>query len=84
MGDFYFKLGDLDRALTKYKEAFEVKRGFGSGWAIAYIYALKENYTEAMKWLDGFIASNPSPGKKAQGYQWKGIYNLFLGNIISP
>ncbi len=32
-----------------------------------------------MKWLDNFITSNPAPGKKAQGYQWKGIYHLFLG-----
>ncbi|MBS4034204.1 MAG: protein kinase [Ignavibacterium sp.] len=80
MGDLYFKSGDLDKAITKYKEALEVKPGFSSGWAIAYIYALKENYTEAMRWLDSFIASNPSPGKKAQGYMWKGIYNLLLGN----
>ena len=33
-----------------------------------------------MKWLDNFITSNPSPGKKAHGYQWKGIYYLLLGN----
>lgn len=80
MGDLYFKSGDLDRALTKYKEALEVKPGFDSGWAVAYIYALKENYKEAMKWIDNFITSNPAPGKKAQGYQWKGFYHAFIGN----
>ena len=57
-----------------------MKPGFGSELNIAYIYALKENYTETMKWLDNFIASNPSPGTKAYGYMWKGIYHAFLGH----
>ena len=80
MGDLYFKLGELDNAIAKFKEALKIKPGFDSGYRIAYLYALKEDYTEAMKWLDNFITSNPSPGKKAQGYQWKGIYYLLLGN----
>ena len=80
MGELYFKLGELDNALAKFKEAIEVKPGFGSEYRIAYIYALKENYTEAMKWLDNFITSNPTPGKKAFGYMWKGIYHAFLGH----
>jgi len=79
MGELYFKLGELDNAIDKFKEAIEVKPGFGSELNIAYIYALKENYTEAMKWIDNFITSNPAPGKKAQGYLWKGFYHLFLG-----
>ena len=57
-----------------------MKPGFDSGFRIAYIYALKEDYSEAMKWLDNFIASNPSPGIKAGGYFWKGIYHAFLGH----
>ncbi len=80
MGELYFKLGELDNALAKFKEAIEVKPGFGSELNIAYIYALKENYTEAMKWLDNFITSNPTPGIKAHGYMWKGIYHAFLGH----
>lgn len=79
MGDLYFKLGELDNAITKFKEAVEIKPGFDSGFRIAYIYALKEDYPEAMKWLDNFITLNPSPGKKAQGYLWKGFYHAFLG-----
>jgi tetratricopeptide (TPR) repeat protein len=79
MGDLYFKSGDLDKALIKYKEAIEIKPGFFSGCSIAYIYALKENYSEAMKWLNDFIVSNPTPGKKAQGYLLKGFYHMLLG-----
>jgi len=51
MGELYFKLGNLDKAIDKYKEALEVKPDFGSGIWIAYIYALNENYAETMKWL---------------------------------
>ena len=80
MGELYFKLGELDNALAKYKEAVEAKPGFGSEEYIAYIYALKENYAETMKWLDRFITSNPSPGKKAHGYTWIGFYHAFLGH----
>ncbi len=79
MGELYFKLGELDNALAKFKEAVEAKPGFDSGYRIAYIYTLKEDYAEALKWLDYFIASNPSPGRKAHGYFWKGIYHTFLG-----
>ena len=80
MGELYFKLGELDNALAKYQEALEVKPDFGSGPWLAYIFALRENYGEAMKRINNFIGSVSSPGKKAQGYQWKGIYYLLLGN----
>ena len=80
MGDLYFKLGEIENAIVNFKEAIEIKPGFDSGFRIAYLYALKENYTEVMKWLDNFITSNQSPGKKAQGYEWKGIYHLLLGH----
>jgi serine/threonine protein kinase/Tfp pilus assembly protein PilF len=79
MGELYFKTGKLDEALGKFKEALEVKPDFGSEIRIAYIYALKENYTGIMKWLDHFIEMAPSPGIRGQGYAWEGIYHSFLG-----
>jgi tetratricopeptide (TPR) repeat protein len=81
MGELYFKLGNLDKAIDKYKEALEVKPDFGSGPWIAYIYALKENYAETMKCLDHFIGTAASPGKKAQGYMWRGMYHSLLGHF---
>jgi tetratricopeptide (TPR) repeat protein len=58
MGELYFQLGKLDKAIAKCKEALEVKPDFGSELKIAYIYALKENYSETMKWLDHFIETD--------------------------
>jgi len=81
MAELYFKLGKLDEAIEKYKEALEVKPDFGSGPWIAYIYALKENYTETIKWLDHYIGIAPSPGIQALGYMWRGMYHSLLGHF---
>jgi tetratricopeptide (TPR) repeat protein len=78
IGDLYFNLGELNKALESFKKALEIKPDFGSGLRIAYIYVLKENYTEAIKWLDHYISTIPSP-IQAYGYIWKGIYHSFLG-----
>jgi tetratricopeptide (TPR) repeat protein len=81
MGEMYLKMGRLDEAVTKYKEALKIKADFGSDWSISYIYALKENYSEALKWVDQFIAMAPSPGVRVQGNVWKGLYHSWSGNV---
>ena len=81
MGDLYIIMGNLDAAIAKYKEALDVKPNWDSDWKIAYVYALKEDYTEAMKWVDQFITKAPSPGIEAEAYFWKGYYNYWLGSL---
>ncbi|MCK4421229.1 tetratricopeptide repeat protein [candidate division WOR-3 bacterium] len=82
MGEIYFRMGLFDEAIAKFKEAVEVKPDFYlSYWKIAYLCALKEDYPEAMKWVDRFIAIAPSPSKKADGYEWRGFYHYWLGNL---
>ncbi|MFH1942504.1 MAG: protein kinase [bacterium] len=81
MAELYFKLGKLDEAIGKYKEALEVKPDFGSEPRIAYIYALKENYAETIKWIDHFIAMSPSPGVEGQGFAWRALYYSLLGHF---
>ncbi|MFC2083959.1 protein kinase [Bacteroidota bacterium] len=81
MGELYFKLGELDDAIGKFKEALEIKSDFGSEPRIAYIYALKENYTETMKFLDHIIETARSPGIKMKSYSWRAIYHSLLGNF---
>jgi serine/threonine protein kinase/Flp pilus assembly protein TadD len=80
MGDLYFRMGNLEDAVQKYKEALEVKPDFGSDLKIAYVYALKEDYVKTMKWVTQYIAAAPSSGIKAIGYCWKGFYHYWLGN----
>ncbi|UCG91641.1 MAG: tetratricopeptide repeat protein [candidate division WOR-3 bacterium] len=81
MGELYFRMGQLDNALAKFKEAIEVKSDFMSSLKIAYIYALIENYDEAMKWTDHYITTAPSSGIRAGAYWQKAFYNYLLGKF---
>jgi serine/threonine protein kinase/Tfp pilus assembly protein PilF len=82
MGDLYFQMGKFDEAIAKYKEALEVKPDFfQTYWKIGYIYALKENYTETMRWNNRYIARVPLSSGIAGGHAWKGIYDYWLGKL---
>jgi len=82
MAEAYFWMGSLDEAIAKYKEALEVKPDFYmSMHNIQYVYALKEDYSEALKWIDKYIDIAPSPGIKRAGYLWKGFYLYWLGSL---
>jgi len=84
MGDLYFRMGQLDEALAKYKEAIFVGPDFSyTSGKIAYIYALREDYAEAMKWVDHYVTTAPSPGIRAAGYSQKAFYNYLLGDYLS-
>jgi len=82
MGFTYFHMGKLDEALLKYKESLEIKPDFvDSIFGIQYIYGLREEYSEAMKWLNHLIQVVKSPGIKLQGYWSKGFYYFWLGSL---
>jgi tetratricopeptide (TPR) repeat protein len=81
MGELYFLMGRLDDAIAKYKKTLKLKPDFGSDSMLSYIYALKEDYNEAMKWIDRFISIVPSPGRRAGGHFFKGFYHYWLGNL---
>ena len=79
----YFKMGRLDEAIAKYKEAIIVKPDhYNTYWKIGYIYALKENYPQAMNWVNQNISVAPTLTAKADGgYMWKGFYYAWLGRL---
>ena len=78
----YFCLGELDEAEANYHKALQIKPDFiGSMFMLHYIHALKEDYLEALKWLDKYIEAASTPGLKAGGYFWKGFYGAWLGNL---
>ena len=77
----YFHMGKLDEAIAKFKEVLEIKHDFSNEYVIAYFYAMKEDYSETMKWIDQFISKAPSTGKKSEGYLWKGFYRYWLGSL---
>jgi len=79
LAEQYFRMGRLNEAIENYKKVLDIKPDFGVGCRVAYMYALKENYAESMKWVEQFISSVLSPGLKAEGFLWKGIYYFLLG-----
>jgi tetratricopeptide (TPR) repeat protein/tRNA A-37 threonylcarbamoyl transferase component Bud32 len=82
LGELYFNIGKLDEAVENYKKALAIKPDyFMSMMSLAYIYALKEDYAEASKWLDKFVDAAPSPGIKLQGYMRKAFYYAWLGSL---
>lgn len=81
MAELYFRMGRLDESIAKYKEALEVKPDFfDTYWRIGYIFSLKENYAEAMKWVDQGITMAPTQGAKGSGYYWKSFFHYWLGS----
>jgi len=81
MGELYFRMGKLDASKEKFKEALELKPDFDSAWKIAYIFALEEDYEEAMRWIDQYISVVPSDAMKSIGYQFKGFYRHISGDL---
>ncbi len=79
LGEYYFRAGQLDEAVAQYQKALRIKPDFGSEDTIAYIYAVKGDYGEAMTWLDRFILATPAKSWQSSGTWWKGIYNYVLG-----
>jgi len=83
MGEIYFQMGRLDEAIAKFKEVLEIKPDFYSfcNPFLHYIYALKENYDETMRWADEFIITAPSSASKQSAYFWRGFYYYWLGSF---
>jgi serine/threonine protein kinase/tetratricopeptide (TPR) repeat protein len=79
LGSLYFLTGRLDEAIAQYKEAVRIKSDFGSEDIIAYIYAVKGEYAEALGWLDQFILAAQSKYDQSLGYWWKAVFHHILG-----
>jgi serine/threonine protein kinase/tetratricopeptide (TPR) repeat protein len=81
LGEAYFWMGQLDNAAATYKQALEAKSDFESAYfVVGYIYALKEEYAEGLKWFEKFIAVTP-PGIRREGYLFRGFYHYWLGSL---
>jgi len=81
LAETYFWQGRLDEAIAKYKDALEIKPDFGGiNFKVGYIHALKEEYSEAIRWLDKSIPMNP-PALQPEGYLWKGFGRYWSGSM---
>jgi tetratricopeptide (TPR) repeat protein len=81
LAEAYFRMGKLDEAVENYKEALEAKPDYyPSMKSLAYMYALREDYVEALRWTDKYLETAPIPGVKLLGYLLKGFYWAWLGS----
>jgi tetratricopeptide (TPR) repeat protein len=58
-----------------------IKPDFSAQFRIAYCYALRENYDEALRWIDNFILAAPSEGMRAYALEFKGLYYSLQGKV---
>jgi tetratricopeptide (TPR) repeat protein/TolB-like protein len=80
MANTFYWMGDLDRALEKFGEALDVKSDFiASVFGIAYVYALKQDYSQATNRLDRFISVTDSPGWKIMSYVYQAFFDYWQG-----
>lgn len=81
MGDLLWQMGKLDDALAEFEKALAIKPDFYvSAGKIAYIYCMKEDYTEADKWFNKAELLAPSPGTKAVWNWVSGWIKYWCGN----
>jgi len=79
LGELDYFMGRLDEAIAKFKEALRIKPNFDSYNRLGYIYALKENYTEATKWVDRGLNVVQYPRRRLVSHMWKGFFYFWLG-----
>ncbi len=79
-GQFYVKMGKIDDAIRKFKDALDIKPDFTIENFLAYAYAMKEDYDEAFHWSAKYSAKDLSENIKAKGYWFSGFYHHWLGN----
>ncbi len=77
MAEISLLMGNVDAAITNFQEAQTLKPNFNAAWRIAYCYALKEEYSEAKRWLDKFLALFPS--RLGGYYCMRGLFHYIQG-----
>jgi tetratricopeptide (TPR) repeat protein len=81
LGDAYFAMGRPDEAMANYLKAVTLKPDiFQTHPKLAYMYALKEDYTKAVEWINKILAEATAPADQIDGHRWMAFYSLWLGS----
>jgi serine/threonine protein kinase/Tfp pilus assembly protein PilF len=80
IAEMYMRTGRLDDAVAKYREVLAAHPDFYLSWAsLAYVYALQENYPEALRCLDALVARAPEGSAKWLTAYFRSYVRDFLG-----
>ncbi len=80
MGETYIRMGRLDLAEAKYREALELRPDFYSACpALMYIDCLREDYAGSEHWIEEFSQRAPSLPARAASAWIKAFMDYFLG-----
>jgi serine/threonine protein kinase/tetratricopeptide (TPR) repeat protein len=80
LGELYVRMGQLDKAEAKYREALELRPDFfGACASVSYVAALKEDYRGSYRWLAELAARAPTPSAKIQGDWLTALMDYLLG-----
>ena len=82
MGDIYTYNGKEAEAIDAYKNALAVKPDFvASAMGIARVYFNREDYSEALRWVDSSITISPAAAIRANQMNAKAYYLFWLGRL---
>ncbi len=80
IAEMYMRTGRLEDAVAKYKEVLAAHPDFYQSWSsLAYVYALQENYPEALRCLDEMVAVAPGAAAKWMAVWLRAYIRDFLG-----
>jgi serine/threonine protein kinase/tetratricopeptide (TPR) repeat protein len=79
LAEGYLKVGRLDESIEFYNKALQADPNYYPSMPyLSYVYALKEDYSQASRWIDNFL-SMAAPQYKIRGYVLKAFYLSLLG-----
>jgi len=76
----YVRLGQVDNAIAKHQKVNELRPELPQA-TIAYLFSIKEDYDEAMKWADLSVSRARSPDGKAGAFNYRGDIRMLKGAL---
>ncbi|MEJ2105080.1 MAG: tetratricopeptide repeat protein [Ignavibacteriaceae bacterium] len=73
-------MGKIDQAIDQLKKVLKIDETFGIG-IICTLYALKEDYSEALRWEDKILNLMKSPSLNFAAIWWRSYQHYWTGQI---
>ena len=82
LGMIYFRMGKIDQAIDQFIKVSKIDQNFSLGIGIiCSLFALKEDYSEALRWDDKVIDMAKSPSLQDASIWWRSYHHYWTGQI---